>query len=113
MKLRIDPSKISFRLDFDELMHLKTHGDIQEVITLPQGHLTYKVISLPAGGAPEFEVAGPLYTLSLPQDMIAAHHAALPSLDGIICCFPCQQGGTITVSLEVNLKKSRQRAHIS
>ncbi len=112
MKLRIEPSKICFRLDFEELEHLLAHGEIQEKIALPHSQLIYKVIGLPNGSAPDFQVKDALYALSLPKDMIEDHKAALPSMDGIIYEFPCLNGENIKISLEINLKKSRKRAII-
>lgn len=101
MKLRIDPEKISFRLDFDELEHLLERGEILETTALPEGSLSYKVIALPAGSSPEFQAKNGAYILSLPRDIIEDHKAALPSLTGIITDF----GGSVIIALEVNLKK--------
>ncbi|PCI51067.1 MAG: hypothetical protein COB49_03025 [Alphaproteobacteria bacterium] len=105
MKLRIDPEKISFRLDFDELELLLDKGEIQEITKLPKGRLTYKVICLPAGGTARFQAEGSACILSLPQNVIKGHKAALPSLKGITTEFDGQNGSKIKVALEVNLKK--------
>ncbi|MCF6215879.1 MAG: hypothetical protein L3J58_06865 [Emcibacter sp.] len=110
MKLRIDPKKISFRLDLDELDLLLTQGDIMEKTNLPQGCLTYKIICLPAGSSPIFTADKGDFTLSLAQDVIENHRGNLPSLAGIISEFPSQKGDIIQVSLEVNLKKKIRRA---
>lgn len=110
MKLRIDPEKISFRLDFDELEQLLNEGEIQETTELPEGSLTYKVTCSPEGSATDFQAGDGAYTLSLARDVIEDHKAALPSLKGIICTFPTRSGGKIKVSLEVNLKKKLKRS---
>lgn len=110
MKLRIDPEKISFRLDFDELEQLLEQGGMQEVIALPEGNLTYKIICLPAGSAPAFQAGAETYSLSLARDVIEDHKSALPSLKGIIVKFPTRNGSKINVSLEVNLKKKLKRS---
>ncbi len=101
MKLRIDPERISFRIDFDELDMLLDLGEIQEVTPVPEGRLSYKIICMPAGSTAAFWVRDGAYILSLSKDVIENHKAALPSLKGIISEFA---GGT-KVSLEVNLKK--------
>lgn len=101
MKLRIDPEKISFRINFDQLEKLLEQGQILAITALPQGHLTYKIICLPAGSPPEFQASDRAYILSLPRDVIEGHKAALPCLKGIITEFD----GGVKVTLEVNLKK--------
>ncbi|MBL4893660.1 MAG: hypothetical protein JKY59_02130 [Emcibacter sp.] len=104
MKLRIDPEKISFRLDFDELEILLREGVIQDSTPLPESHLKYKVITLTAGSKATFQATNGAYILSLPRDVVEAHKATLPSLKGIVTAFPCQNGDLL-VSLEINLKK--------
>jgi len=110
MKLRIDPKKISFRLDLGELDLLLTQGDIMETTSLPQGCLTYKIICLPAESSPIFTTGKENFTLSLARDVIENHRGNLPSLAGIISEFSSREGGIIQVSLEVNLKKKIRRA---
>ncbi|VAX05125.1 hypothetical protein MNBD_ALPHA03-531 [hydrothermal vent metagenome] len=109
MKLRIDPKKISFRLNLGELDLLLTQGDIMERTNLPQGCLIYKIICLPAGSPPIFTAGKGNFTLSLAQDVIENHRGNLPSLAGIISEFPSREGGIIQISLEVNLKKKIRR----
>ncbi len=110
MKLRINSEKISFRLDFGELDLLLTQGEIIETTRLPHDCVTYKIICLPAGSSAIFTAGGGHFTLSLARDVIENHKGELPSLAGIISEFPCRDGGTIQVSLEVNLKKKIRRA---
>jgi len=105
MKLRIDPDKICFRLTLGELNHLLDQGEIKEVVTLPNGCLTYQVICLPEQSNAEFTGDTQNYTLSLAREVIENHKENLPSMDGIISKFPCRDDGVITVSLAVNLKK--------
>ena len=104
MKLRIDPEKISFRLDFDELEYLLNEGQIKARTPLPEDCLNYKIIVLPDGSEADFQAASNSYILSLPRDVIEEHKTTLPSLKGIVTDFPCEKGELI-VSLEVNLKK--------
>jgi len=110
MKLRIDQERINFRLDFDELVHLLDQKKLQETVQLPNGSLSYKVVCLPAGSAPDFQTTGDSMTLSLAHDVIEGHKSALPSLQGIVCHFPARNGGRIEVSLAVNLKKKLKRS---
>lgn len=106
VKLRIDPDNISFRLDFYELGQLLKDGEIKQTTALPGGWLTYKVICLPPGSAPGFQADGAVYCLSLAQNVIEEHKAALPSLKGIVNDF----GHRTTVTLEVSLKKKVKRS---
>lgn len=106
MKLRIDPDKISFRIDFDELEQLLEKGKLQETTALPEGSLTYKIICMPAKSSPEFLVRDGDYVLSLARDVIEEHKTALPSLKGVVNIF----GRNAKVSLEVNLKKKLKRS---
>ena len=53
MKLRIDPDKISFRLSFEELELLLEQGEIQEKVSLPVGHFSYRVTSFSGRVAPQ------------------------------------------------------------
>ncbi len=114
MKLRLeadhDQGKIGFRLDFDQLTLLLASGEISETLALPDGHLSYRVICLPAGSKAEFTAYQQSFTLSLARDVIESHKAELPSLKGIVTDFPDRNGGRLTVSLEVNLKKKLKRA---
>ncbi len=118
MKLRLetehdqghDQGKIGFRLDFDELTALLSSGEISQRLALPDGYLSYKVICLPAGSKAEFTAYEQSFTLSLARDVIENHKAGLPSLKGIVTDFPDRNGGRLTVSLEVNLKKKLKRA---
>ena len=105
MKLRIDPDKISFRLSFEELELLLDQGEIQERISLPVGHFSYRVTRLTAGSPPKFQTGPSGYRLSLARDTLEDHKAALPSLKGIICDFATESDGQISVALEINLKK--------
>ena len=109
MKLRIDPSKICFRIDFDKLELLLTQGRLQETILLPETVINYKIIVLPAGSQADFSQNGGNFTLSLARDVIENHKKSLPSLAGIMTRFPIRNGEKITVSLEVNLKKKPKR----
>ncbi len=106
MKLRIDPEKISFRIDFDELEKLLNEGEIKETTALPHGNLVYKVICLPAGLESDFQAADGAYILSLARNILEDHKSALPSLKGIKSEF----NGKATVTLEVNLKKKVKRS---
>ncbi|VAV94244.1 hypothetical protein MNBD_ALPHA02-1965 [hydrothermal vent metagenome] len=105
MKLRIEVGKISFRLDFDELVRLLTDGDIQQKIDLPQGQLSYIISVLPTGSPADFQTRDGVYILFLARDVIEDHKSALPALKGIVNHFATEKGGEITVALEVNLKK--------
>lgn len=105
MKLRIDPKKISFRLDVEELEHLLEQGEIEAKTALPVGHIHYRVTCLPAGSRPKFQADPSGYSLSLAQDTLEDHKAALPSLKGIVCVFATENAGQISVALEINLKK--------
>lgn len=105
MKLRIDPDKISFRIDLSELEQLLDKGKIHGQTPLPKDSLSYTLIRLPPGSDARFQAQDNSYILSLPQDIIEAHKATLPSLKGIITLFPCQNGDSLQVALEVNLKK--------
>ncbi len=101
MKLRIDPEKISYRIDLDELELLLKQGTLQEITPLPEASLTYKIICLPAGSSPDFQARDGEYILSLSKDVMEDHKAALPSLKGIINEFD----DSVIVALEINLKK--------
>ncbi|MBL4767475.1 MAG: hypothetical protein JKY94_07105 [Rhodobacteraceae bacterium] len=105
MKLRIDPKKISFRLDLDELEQLLEQGEIEENTALPVGHIRYRVTRLPAGSPPKFQADPSGYHLSLARNILEDHKAALPSLKGIVCVFATEKSGQINVALEINLKK--------
>lgn len=110
MKLRIDPEKISFRLDLDEVEKLLDQGELQEKTPLPEGHLVYKIICLPTGAAAEFQAGEDAFTLLLARDVIETHIASLPSLQGVISQFSAQNGARLDVALEVNLKKKLKRS---
>ncbi len=118
MKLRIEPGKIGYRLDFDELERLLAEGQLEEKLALPRGHLTYRVICRPAGAKATFETneqggeqaGGARFTLSLARDALEDHKAALPSLKGIVSVFAGANQSPVEVSLEINLKKKIKRA---
>lgn len=110
MKLRIDPESISYRLDFDELEKLLAEGQLVETLALPEDHLTYRVTCLPHAAEASFQAQDQTFHLTLSRDSLLEHKAALPSLKGIIHSFPTQKGGTLDVSLEVNLKKKIKRS---
>jgi len=114
MKLRIDPKKISFRLDLDEVGILLKEGRLQAKTPLPDGELCYEIICLPPGSPSDFQTdfqkGSNIFTLWLARDIIEAHIARLPSLRGIICRFPTRDGDMLDVSLEVNLKKKIKRS---
>jgi len=110
MKLRIDPKKVSFRLDLDELTELLNQGEVRAETPLPEGKLSYKIICLPPGSAPDFQAEKNSFSLYLARDTIEAHKASLPSLQGIQCQFSTRGGDRLDVSLEVNLKKKLKRS---
>ena len=110
MKLRIEPGLISYRLDFDELEQLLDQGQLEQDVPLPDSILSYRITCLPEGAKTTFQAGGQTFSLALAKDIIEEHKAALPSLKGISTIFPAQNGGTVEVSLEVNLKKKIKRA---
>jgi len=109
MKLRLDPEKISFRLDLPELDQLLEQGQISEELHLPDHTLTYRIISLPEGAMPTFTSENTLWCLSLPRDQMISHKSELPSLTGIVTRFTTTQNTPLDVALEVNLKKKLKR----
>lgn len=110
MKLRIDPGKISFRLDLDEVKTLLEEGKLRTETPLPDGELHYEIICLPPGSPSDFQADGTGFTLWLARDIIEQHIARLPSLQGIICRVPARDGDLLEVALEVNLKKKLKRS---
>jgi len=88
---------------------LLASGELSERLTLPDGFLSYTIVCLPAGSKAEFTTYEQSFTLSLARDVIENHKAELPSLKGIVTDFPDRNGGRLTVSLEVNLKKKLKR----
>ncbi len=114
MKLRLEAdqrsNKIGFRLDYDELTALLTSGEISECLALPDAHLSYTIVCLPAGSKAEFTTNEYSFNLSLARDVIESHRAELPCLKGIVTEFPGHDGSRLMVSLEVNLKKKLKRS---
>ncbi|PHZ84534.1 DUF7009 family protein [Paremcibacter congregatus] len=108
MKLRIEPDKISYRLDLFELDSLLEDGEISTATALPQGEISYRILCLETGKAPAFTVVDQTFTLCLARDVLLAHKADLPSLNGVITTFPTQTGHRLDVALEINLKKRRK-----
>lgn len=108
MKLRLQPGKVSYRLELDDLDRLLEKGKLQQDIILPTGHLYYDVVCLPAGAPPQFEACDYRLSLALPRDRLIAHKADLPCLKGIIISFPTPAGPHLDVALEVNLKRKRK-----
>lgn len=109
MKLRLDPDKISFRLDLPELDLLLERGELLENLHLPDRTLTYRIIAQPEGTEAGFSSEPNLWVLSLPRDKLIAHKTELPSLTGIVTQFTTAQNTTLHVALEVNLKKKLKR----
>lgn len=109
MKLKIEPQKISFRLDMTELDQLLRDGEIADNTPLPTEKLAYQVVCLPPQSEPSFQNDDMILTLSLPRDKVEAHKAELPSLRGIATEF-ATPNGPVTVTLEINLKKKLKRS---
>ncbi|NOZ42199.1 MAG: hypothetical protein GXP02_03400 [Alphaproteobacteria bacterium] len=110
MKLRIDPERISFRLDLEQAKTLLERGKFEQATPLPDGEITSRIICLPAGSEAGFQAGDNVFTLSLARDVIEDHIASLPSLHGIVTQFSTAGGNSFEVALEINLKKKLKRS---